>query len=95
MKQIMESIDILYRFIVLNPVQFFYGVDLVLDLRFLADGTFSIGYYFADHKTRLIFFVHEYYASNLQVWGQIRGVTCHSHLRKFSPLVKTEIHVHL
>lgn len=56
--------------------------DLVIELRELEGGKTMVGYYFADHATRLLFWMDQIDAS---LMAGVKCVTSFSHLRERSP----------
>lgn len=82
--QITEDIAVLFDCLRANNiVQLPAYIDLVLNLRFEADGELSpTGYYFANHEKRSIFFLDLVWPSVLPFWINIGGVSCYGHLGK-------------
>lgn len=54
--------------------------DLVLEIVNLSDGGIIVGYYFADHASRLLFWMDEFDAS--MICSEIRCVVSIAHLRR-------------
>ena len=57
--------------------------DLVLDLNWVED-CYVTHYYFADHESRIVFFLDEFLSDNLPHWSEIKGVSSGTHLRMSS-----------
>jgi len=57
--------------------------DLVLDLNWVED-CYVAHYYFADHESRIVFFLDEFLSDNLPHWTEIKGVSSGTHLRMSS-----------
>jgi hypothetical protein len=79
---IIQNVAEIESFVCSQDLQFSENVDLVLDLTFEENGSYSTGYYYADHQTRSIFFLDEWTAASmLPVWGEVKGITSRTHLR--------------
>ncbi|KAJ7607919.1 hypothetical protein FB45DRAFT_1130625 [Roridomyces roridus] len=57
------------------------SVDLVLDLRTEGPGNAHCGYYFADHASQVIFWLHPFDMKRLNDWKMVPGIQEGSHIK--------------
>lgn len=80
----MDAVRIIDDLITEQNNQMSEKTDLVLDLNEDKNGNEVVDYYFADHESRIIVFVHEFESDCLPHWFEIKGVSSGTHLRMSS-----------
>ncbi|TFK67230.1 hypothetical protein BDN72DRAFT_822647 [Pluteus cervinus] len=80
--QVHQDMNTIFDFMDLHGIERHPEVDLVLDM-IPSTGSDQVDcfYYLADHRTRSIFFLDDFYAKGIQAWGAVVGVATLSHLR--------------
>ncbi|RDB29917.1 hypothetical protein Hypma_014083 [Hypsizygus marmoreus] len=79
LRQIEQDIATIEEFFRAHNLRRSLHVDLALEL--IRDGgDINTYYYFADHSKRCIYFVDEFDAAELPIWGEVRGVTSSTHI---------------
>ena len=84
LSKITETINTIDEFISKHSIQIPEKTDLVLDLN-EEDGKCFAVYYFANHGSRVVFFLHESSAHCLPRRSKIKGASSGIHPRMFSP----------
>ncbi|KAF9010167.1 hypothetical protein BDQ17DRAFT_1004423 [Cyathus striatus] len=82
-----ESIDHIYDFLDVNSVVLSPTADLVLDL---VDN--QVQYYFADHRSRTVFYLDKLKTSDFPSWYEVQGASSLSH---FGHLIEAEYWWHV
>lgn len=78
-----SNLDDIDDFLRVHNIQRSPRDDLVLELVKQDDGKIETSYYFANHDTRVIYFLDEFDACNLPVWPEVQGVTSPTHISAF------------
>ncbi|KAF8799763.1 hypothetical protein BYT27DRAFT_7200997 [Phlegmacium glaucopus] len=83
LKRISTVISKIDSFIKKHHIQISEKTDLVLDVNLVED-KYVTEYYFADHGSRIVFFLDEFSPNNLPHWSDIKGISSASgnHLRQ-------------
>lgn len=85
LRRITGLISIINLFIIKHHIRVPEKTDLVLDIVFDKEiNKYDNIYYFADHESRIVFFLDEFSTDNLPHWSEIDGVNSGLHLRMSS-----------
>jgi len=86
LKRVNDDVDIIHNHISKYRLDLPRSYDVVLDLTYSDSGRdekdIVTRYYCADHDTGVIFYLHDFNASKLDVWNEIAGIYSVQHIGK-------------